>query len=167
MIEVEIMMDLEVVLGRNLDGLYCSSDQVMERPFRILEHRADVGFEAFGENLERTFANAARALVSLSVDIDSIQPVQTTRIRAQGHGLDDLLVNWLSEVLYLIDGEKWLFRDFEMKHVGENDLLAVAHGEKYDPARHAIKMQVKAITYHQLALEETRQGWRAQVYVDI
>src|SRR5271157_5025968 len=86
-------------------------------PFRILEHTADVGFEAFGRTKEEVFANAGRALYSLMVDLDSI--------------------------------------------------CAVARGEKFDRARHQIKLLVKAITYHQLALEKTKSGWRAQVYVDI
>jgi SHS2 domain-containing protein len=76
-------------------------------------------------------------------------------------------VNWLSELLYLQDAEGWLFREFELNSLSHNSLAAVARGERLDPARHQLKLLVKAITYHQLALEETPAGWRAQVYVDI
>jgi SHS2 domain-containing protein len=139
----------------------------MEDPFRVLEHTADIGFEAYGANLAQTFSNAARALVSLTLDLDSIRPAQTMSIRARGNGLNDLLVNWLSEVLYLEDAEKWFFSDFEMTEFTETALTAQARGEKYSSSRHSLKLLVKAVTYHQLALERTSRGWRAQVYVDI
>ncbi|HMD97742.1 MAG TPA: archease [Terriglobia bacterium] len=140
-------------------------------PFRILEHTADVGFEAFGRTKEEVFANAGRALYSLMVDLDSICPRKDLRIETSVSGDDadasGLLVNWLSELLYLYDAEDWLLRDFEIRSLSGRSICAVARGEKFDRARHQIKLLVKAITYHQLALEKTKSGWRAQVYVDI
>lgn len=73
----------------------------------------------------------------------------------------------MSEILYLFDAEGWLFRDFEFRRLEDCSLSAIARGEKFDPERHQVNLLVKAITYHQLALEETPNGWRAQVYVDI
>jgi len=140
-------------------------------PFRVLEHTADVGFEAFGRTKEEVFANAGRALFNLMVDLDSICPRQGLRIEASASASDadasGLLVNWLSEILYLYDAEGWLLRDFEIRSLDNRSISAVARGEQFDRARHQIKLLVKAITYHQLGLEETTSGWRAQVYVDI
>ena len=140
-------------------------------PFRVLEHTADVGLEAFGRTREEVFANAGRALYSLMVDLDSISPRQEVAVEsgASGSGVDpaDVLVNWLSEILYLYDAEGWLLHDFEILSLNDRSVSAVGRGEKFDPTRHQIKLLVKAITYHQLALEKTAGGWRAQVYVDI
>jgi SHS2 domain-containing protein len=140
-------------------------------PFRVLEHTADVGFEAFGRTKEEVFANAGRALFSLMVDLDSIRRSEDLRIEASASGTDtdasSLLVNWLSEILYLCDAEGWLLRDFEISSLDDRSIEAVAHGERFDRAQHQMKLVVKAITYHQLVLEETAHGWRAQVYVDI
>lgn len=133
----------------------------------MLGHTADVGFEAFGRTREEVFANAARALIDLIVDAGTVEPAAALRIEVEAPDGPSLLVNWLSEVLYLYDAEHWLWRDFDVKHATERSLQAVARGEKFDPARHRIKLMVKAITYHQLALEKTADGWRAQVYVDI
>jgi SHS2 domain-containing protein len=137
------------------------------RPFRILEHTADIGFEAFGSTREETFANAARALMDLMVDLDAIDPGEDIIVRIEGADPESLLVNWLSELLYLHDAEGWLFRDFEIQNLRDDSLVAIARGEKFQRSRHQVKLQVKAITYHQLALERTPEGWRAQVYVDI
>ena len=135
--------------------------------FRVLEHTADIGFEAFGNSRQEVFANAARALLHLIVDLDSIQARESVAVRVEGRDAPDLLVNWLSEILYLHDAEGWVFREFEMTGLEETSLAAVARGEKFDPVRHQAKLLIKAVTYHQLKLEETAEGWRAQVYVDI
>lgn len=135
--------------------------------FRILEHTADVGFEAFGSTREEAFVNAARALFYLIVELDTIDPREEVWVQVQGADPESVLVNWLSELLYLQDAEGWLFRDFEIQSLHDDSLSALARGEKFQRSRHQAKLLVKAITYHQLALEKTPRGWRAQVYVDI
>ncbi|MBZ5542137.1 MAG: archease [Acidobacteriia bacterium] len=137
------------------------------QPFRILEHTADVGFEAFGATREETFANAARALFFLITDLESIEPRKRVVVMEKSSDAASLLVDWLSQLLYLHDGEGWLFSDFRVGLEGDTELVAEARGEKLDPARHQMKLLVKAITYHQLAFEQTPERWRAQVYVDI
>ena len=135
--------------------------------FRILEHTADVGFEAFGSTREEVFAHAARALMDLIVDLNTIDPREELALEVQGSDPESVLVNWLSELLYRHDAEGWLFREFEIREILDDSLRAVARGEKFQRSRHQAKLLVKAITYHQLALERTPEGWRAQVYVDI
>jgi SHS2 domain-containing protein len=137
------------------------------QPFRILEHTADIGFEAFGATRQEVFANAARALMHLMVDLEAIAPQERISLRAEASDMPSLLVNWLSEILYLFDAEGWLFNDFEFDKLTEHSLAAMARGEKFDRRRHQVKLLVKAVTYHQLELRETAEGWRAQVYVDI
>jgi SHS2 domain-containing protein len=135
--------------------------------FRILEHTADVGFEAFGSTREEAFVNAARALIHLIVELDTIDPHEEVFVQVQGTDRESVLVNWLSELLFLHDAEGWLFRDFEIQNLQDKSLSAFARGEKFQRSRHQAKLLIKAITYHQLALERTPRGWRAQVYVDI
>ena len=106
----------------------------MER-FRILEHPADIGFEAFGSTREEVFANAARALFHLIIDLDSVEPRTEVAVRVEQ--LDD------------------------------RSLAARVRGEKFDRTRHRAKLQVKAITYHQLELKKMAEGWQARVFVDI
>jgi SHS2 domain-containing protein len=135
--------------------------------FRLLPHTADIGFEAFGRTREEVFANSALALAHLVIEPHGVEPREEINIQVEGRDAESLLVNWLSEILYLHDSEKWLLREFEILKLNDRSLLAKARGEKFDRARHRIKLMVKAITYHQLKLEKTPEGWRAQVYVDI
>lgn len=139
----------------------------MKPPFRILEHTADVGFEAFGSTREEAFENAARALLHLMMDSRTVERRQEVPIEVRGADPLNLLVNWLSEILYLYEAEHWRFRDFELTKCEDRIASGRAWGEQFDRARHQTNLQVKAITYHQLRLEEYQGGWRAQVYVDI
>ena len=135
--------------------------------FRILEHTADIGFEAFGSTLAEVFENAARALATLIADPATVEPGEEVRIEVQGADPPDLLVNWLSEILFQHDAERWLFHDFRVERLDDHAVTGIAWGEKIDQARHQTNLMVKAITYHQLGLQQTAGGWRAQVYLDI
>jgi protein archease len=138
-----------------------------ERPFRVLEHTADIGFEAFGGSPEEVFANAACALEDLMVPLETIEPREAATIRAEGRDRESLLVNWLSELLYRFDVEGRLFREFQVTALGDQSLEVLARGETFDQSRHPLKVQVKAITYHQVLFERLPEGWHARVYVDI
>ena len=83
--------------------------------FRILEHTADVGFEAFGTTRQEVFVSAARALIYLIVELETIDLRAAVSIQVAGTGPESVLVNWLSELLYLHDAEGWLFREFEIQ----------------------------------------------------
>ncbi len=135
--------------------------------FHILDHPADVGFEAFGATREEVFENAARALVSLRVDLDSVAAQESRNVQVQGSDWLSLLVNWLSEILYLQDAERRLFCDFKLTGLRETELTAIAQGEQFNPSKHRLKSLVKAITYHQLAFEKRGDLWRARVFVDV
>lgn len=137
------------------------------QPYRVLEHTADVGFETWGATREEVFARAALALQDLMVEVNTISPREEMVLRIEGEDASALLVNWLSHILYLFDAEGRVFHDIKVQHFEDRALEAVAHGENFDRARHAVKLQVKAITYHQLALEQTPEGWRARVFLDI
>jgi SHS2 domain-containing protein len=136
-------------------------------PFQVLEHTADIGFEASGASREEVFANAGRALMYLTTDLDAIRPRSQLNLDARGGDPAELLVNWLSEILYRYDAEGWLLSDFDIRRLTDRSISALGRGEKFDAARHQIKLLVKAVTYHQLVLEHTSEGWRARVFVDI
>jgi SHS2 domain-containing protein len=139
----------------------------MMEPFHFLDHPADVGFEAWGITREEAFENAARALVSLRVNLDSVAPLESRTVQVQGSDWLSLLVNWLSEILYLQDAERWLPCDFKFTDLRETGLTAMVQGEKFNPSKHHLKSLVKAITYHQLAFEKQGDLWRARVFVDV
>jgi SHS2 domain-containing protein len=135
--------------------------------FELLDHPADLGFRAYGASLEKLFANCAQALVHIILDASNIQAVQQVSLSAEGGDYESLLVNWLNEVLYYVDGKRIALRTFDISQVSETRIECSARGEARDPQRHPPKLAVKAVTYHQLKVRQTENGWMAEVYVDV
>jgi SHS2 domain-containing protein len=135
--------------------------------FEILEHTADIGFRARGRTAAELFETAAEAMASIALELEDVSPRFQYPLRAEASDYEALLVNWLSEVLYWIDGERICFRRFQVNEIGPERVSGIGMGEPRDPARHRGRIIVKAVTYHQLKVVETAEGWCAEVYLDI
>ena len=138
----------------------------MGRKFEVIDHTADIGIAAYGVDLKETFANAACALFSLMVDLDGVSESLCREAEVTADNREDLLVEWLNELIYIFDVDNVLLKRFEITRLSDTGLRAKCFGEKNDPQRHSIKMGVKAATYHMLWVEEGN-GYRAQVLLDI
>lgn len=135
--------------------------------FETFDHTADLGLRIRAGDLDALFAEAARGLFSAIVDdLDSIRPLDRSDIQIAGQDREYLLFDWLRELLYRFDADHRLFVKFEAK-VGADGLTASAWGEPYDPDRHQLSHEVKAITYHGLKVEQSADGWLAEFIVDI
>jgi len=142
-------------------------------PFEILEHTADVGLRAFGKTLAELFANAARGMIALALETErgvpsqeAVQPEQTRLLSANGEDREELLVHFLSEILYAVDAEGWQFREFGIELIGSNAIEAKGRGTQEELSENN-RVAVKAVTYHQVSITQTAGGWEAVVYFDI
>lgn len=135
--------------------------------FEILEHPADIGFRAWGKTREEMFENAALALESVALELDGVEPKLSYPIAAAGEDEESLLVNWLSEVLYYLDGRRVAMRRFRVERLEPHRISGVGFGEPRDLKRHPAKLIVKGVTYHQLEITRDAEGWRARVFLDI
>jgi SHS2 domain-containing protein len=135
--------------------------------FEILNHTADIGIIVHGENLKALFENAGEAFFRLITDLRKVRRRIERRVNIRGESLDRLMVDWLSELLYLHDVENLLFKGFEIDSVGEDGLKAVVKGEPFQEGVHVIKTEVKAVTYHQIEVRRENRGWRARVILDL
>jgi len=135
--------------------------------FEILEHPADVGFLAHGETREELFQNAAAAMFSLACDPAAIEEKERRELLAEGEGIEALLYAWLAEVLAVADAEGLVFRRAEVGEISERRVRGVAYGEKFDRTRHHAGTYIKAVTFHQLEVRQSEQGWRARVFLDV
>ncbi len=135
--------------------------------YSLIEHTADIGIHVQAKDLNSLFADAARGLFAIIVDNpDEIQVRQSIEIQIPGENREHLLMDWLAELLIKFELDKLLLGKFEVV-VGSRGLHALAHGEAIDFSRHRLAHEVKAITYHRLAVAQTAQGWTAEVLVDI
>jgi SHS2 domain-containing protein len=136
----------------------------------LIPHTADIGIEVWAESLDELFVTAAKGFTKVLVTNPSaIRPRRSVEIELGGTDLTDLLVRWLSELLYLFDVERILFSQYKV-HVDATGLCLKARlkGEQYDPARHHAGREVKAVTYHEALVEQVDPGrWHARVIFDI
>lgn len=133
----------------------------------LFEHTADLGLRATAPDLPSLFAEMAKCLLSAMVeDPARVRPVQEARIELASENREFLLFDWLKELLLRFETERVLCAAFDAQ-VTDSGLTATVCGEPYDPARHVLAHEVKAITYHELKVEQTADGWLAEVIVDI
>jgi SHS2 domain-containing protein len=135
--------------------------------YEVLEHAADVGFRTRAATLPELFERAAQALVAMAMETGEIEPRQSYPLEVRGESLESLLVNWLSEVVYYLDGPQLAMRSFHVSELTPSRVSAEAIGEPRDPARHPAKLVVKGVTYHQLKIAQDRQGWLCEVFLDV
>ena len=77
------------------------------------------------------------------------------------------MVNWLRELLYLWTGEEKLVKAVDMLSISKYELTADVQYEQYDPERHVIKGEIKAVTYHQIQVYKEDRGWEAKIIFDV
>lgn len=136
-------------------------------PFEIVEHPADIGFIAYGRTVEELFANAALALMSLTCELPAVQETVSVDLEVTGTDRETLLYAWLSEVLSTAEAAHLVFRRATLGDIQDGKVRGRVYGESLDLTRHKMKTCVKAVTMHQLRIEETPEGWRAQVFLDV
>lgn len=135
--------------------------------FELLEHTADIGFRATGPTEAAMMEEAARALVSIAVEIGDVEAREPYPLAAFGEDPPARLVNWLNEVLYYLDGERVALCRFQVNALEESGVAGIGWGEPRDPARHRAKRIVKGVTYHQLSIQFRKGEWVCEVYLDI
>ena len=113
------------------------------------------------------FTNAALALESVALTLGNVEPRFPYPIAVTGEDEESLLVNWLSEVLYYLDGRRVVMSRFQVDELVAGAVRGQGWGEPRDPGRHPPKLVVKGVTYHQLKVVKDTQGWCAEVYLDI
>ena len=135
--------------------------------FEFFEHTADLGLRVTADSVEELYIEAARGFFSLIVEnLDDVRPEQDRSFTINGTDHSYLLFDWLNELLYVFDTTHLLLADFKVT-LDESGLRAVARGEPWDPDRHHLTHEVKAITYHGLEVTRSDDTWRAEVIVDI
>ncbi len=133
--------------------------------YELIEHTADMGIKAGGNTLAEAFTNAACGLFSIITDISSVRESESRTVNVKGIDLENLLFNWINELIYIFDVEHLLLRRFEITDMTEMSLKAVCYGEKYNPDVHELKLGVKSATFHMLTVDRKRN--RVQVILDV
>jgi len=139
----------------------------MDHTYQFLDHTADLRVRITGESKAELFQNAGLALADLICDPDTLISTQPVSIDVTGDDPADLMVNFLRELLYLWTGKEKLVKMVSILDVSDTALAARIAATNYDSRNHTILNEIKAVTYHQIAVEPTANGWQATVVFDI
>lgn len=123
--------------------------------YELIDHTADIGIKAYGDDLSEAFAHAAKGMFDIITDCSQIENKGEYQIELSADDLEQLLVDWLDELLYLQGAENLVFGEFNII-VDEYDskLSATVFGEEFDTGKHKIGMEIKAVTYHMLEVHK-------------
>lgn len=136
--------------------------------YRIFDHTADLGVEVFAGTREALYGGAVLALFDLLTDLETVRAGTTREVAVSGENPADLLVNFLREALFAWNGEGFLMKSCLVREAGPRRIMALLRGEAFDPARHRIKQEIKAVTYHQAEVwQPPAGGWGARVIFDV
>ena|SRR3989344_1797196 len=138
--------------------------------FRFLDSiTADAGFIVYGKTENELFENASLALFSIMCDLKGVGPKNTQTIQLNRSRLDELLFDYLNELIFLKDKDAMLLSKFDIT-IHKNSKYSISarlRGERIDRERHELKVDVKAVTKHDFKVEKTKVGYKANVIVDI
>ena len=139
----------------------------MNTPYTLLDHTADLRIRVTGSDMADLFANAGMALADLICDPQTLTAQDPTILHASGDDPADLLVNFLRELLFQFSGDERLIKAIQILDISDTALTARLATDRYTQARHTLRHEIKAVTYHQVAVEATGDGWQATVVFDI
>ncbi len=143
----------------------------MTRPAFIVNEdipSADFVFDAFGDSPEELFVNCARASFYAMTDPEKVDASEQLEFEVRGETIEDLLFNFISELVYLKDSETMFFSEFNIEFAEDGkSLKAIVGGERIDYNKHTIKTDVKAATYHDLRIVEEKGRYKARMILDL
>lgn len=137
------------------------------RGHATFDHTADIGLEAWGPSFGEALGEAGLGLHAILLHGGTVRARDTRTFRVAAADADALVVAWLSELLYALDVDGWLSARFEVSVNEGFRLSATARGETFDEARHVLGVGVKAVSYHELAVQCESDAVRIRVIVDV
>ena len=140
------------------------------KEFEIIDHTADIGIVAYGKTKREVFINAAKGMFEIIAGENrELKENFYDKIKLEAKSLEDLLIAWLNELLYISEVKLVILNKFKIKELSDGQIKAEVGGTKINHLSIRIKREVKAVTYHRLEIKKDEESglWRAQVIFDI
>jgi len=138
-----------------------------QNKYRLTRRQSELAVRVTGNSQADLFANSAFALFDVMADVDKIEVKERINLEVEGTDRDDLMVNWMRELLYLYQGSGYLLRECNIGEVKDTIVKAEVCGEKIDPDRHEVKQEIGAVAFHKSRMEKTGNQWTAQVIFEL
>ena len=140
----------------------------MPKPYEFFDHTADIGVHVFGGTLEELFTNAAAALYGAFGQLQKSEVRDQKLLEIEAASAEDLLHDWLAELLYEVETNHLLYDEVEITGLTPQRIAATLYGGEIDFDRSHANQEIKAVTYHELRVEQLPDAtWRATVIFDV
>jgi SHS2 domain-containing protein len=135
------------------------------KKFEILEHKADLKIRVFGKTKEELFENAMVGMFEAAGYQKNLKSqISKVKVKLKSIDLPSLLVDFLSEILYLVETKKLVFEKIEFKKITENEIEAILIGK---PLKR-MGVHIKGVTYHDLEIHQRNdKTWEVVILFDI
>jgi SHS2 domain-containing protein len=137
-----------------------------EKRWKLLEHTADIRLEVYGATLEGLFINAALGLSNIILPKAELTPQTELEIKVEADSAEELLVNWLRELLFLNQTRKLIMTHAQIIVFTETNLLAKVSFADNPPDVES-SFEIKGVTYHGLSIIKNSDGYSARIVFDI
>ncbi|HKF27331.1 MAG TPA: archease [Nitrososphaera sp.] len=138
--------------------------------YRFLDHMTDAIIEAYGSTLEEAFENAAKALCDTMIDLKTVRGEREIKLSAIGNDLYSLLFDWLDKVMLLLVADRIAMSQFSVKikqHNSDYLLEGITRGEPLELDRHHYKVEIKAVTYHEMEIRQEKDMITTRFLLDL
>ena len=137
----------------------------MQKPYKYIEHTADLGIEVIGATLEDLFINIGRAIFETQI-IGSIEKQKEITLSLAAESIEDLFIDWCRELLYHFSVHGFIPKEYDLA-LNKMCLKARISGDVFDEKRHKTKLEIKNPTYHNLQIKKTNAGYQATIIFDV
>lgn len=138
--------------------------------YKFIEHTADIAVELTSSTIEELFLCAVDAWNKAMLDAEILYDDEKIKLDFEADLLEELLVNFLSEINYLFLSKKWFCtsaEDLKLVHTDKYKLTARLAGLTVQPSKIDFKEEIKAITYHQLEIKKEKDEYTTRIIFDI
>jgi len=139
----------------------------MAKHCETFDHTADVGLAARADTLGELFEALAEGLADVICPREHVSAADSRTLTVAAEDVEALAVDFLSGLLSVVQTERFLVARASVQRADETAVEAKVSGEPYDPARHELATEVKAVTYHQLKVAREGDQWVGRVILDL
>lgn len=139
----------------------------MDKPnYRTIQRSSDLAVRVSGKTQAEVLTNSAFALFDLMTDLNKVEVQESLPLEVEGID-DELMANWMRELLYLFQGSGYILKEFEISETKGPSVRAEVRGEKFDPDRHEIQREIRSVVAHQCRMGKTGDQWTGQATFEL
>ena len=143
----------------------------MSWKFNFIDHTADIAVEVTGDTINDLFIASAFAWQESVFEKNGVNLSDEREINIEELSYEELLVSFLDELNFLLLTKKWIMGKVDKIQIQKNDdkinLKAIVTGENFDDKRHQLKVEIKAVTFHQIEIREVNNKYFTRIIFDI